>query len=330
MEDKKYIKEQFQIGRYLRTEFYLSLFLILILFFLRIFADGFYSINNMMSILNRFSYVLIAAVGMNIIIITSNIDVSAGAIISVICITLASIGKLGAPLPILLPLAVVLGGLVSMLNALFITKLKIPSIVATLATTQLMSGILPLMFEGSIYDLPASFTYLAFEAKVFGIFPVSVIMMFVIVVIAMVFMEYSKFSKSLYAVGNNKEGARLAGINVDRVIVTAYIISGCLMGVSATIIATASQRVTTTMGSGLEMTFIAAVVLGGTSISGGRGKIIGTVIAALILSLIAPATNYIGISSDWSDAIMGAVIIASVVISAIKIKRRRKKTFEGV
>jgi ribose/xylose/arabinose/galactoside ABC-type transport system permease subunit len=212
----------------------------------------------------------------------------------------------------------------SLINAFFITQFRIPAIVATLATAQLFSGALPLLVEGSLYDLPASFTWLAFEAKLFGIIPGSVLIMVIITVIAIIFMQYSRFSKRIYAVGNDAEAARLSGIKVNRVIIIAYVIAGALFGVSGTIIATASQRVTTTMGTGLEMTFIACVVLGGTSVAGGSGKILGTVFGAAVLSVIAPAVNYLGISSDWSDAIMGAIIIAAVIVSALHLEKRKR------
>ena len=118
--------------------------------------------------------------------------------------------------------------------------------------------------------------------------------------------------------------ARLTGINVNKTVILTYAIAGLFFGVSATIIGTAGQRVTTTMGSGLEMTFIAAVVLGGTSSAGGSGKLIGTVVGAFILSMISPAINYMGISADWADAIKGAIIIVSVLMSAAKnIKKKR-------
>ncbi|MHB1454362.1 MAG: ABC transporter permease [Saccharofermentanales bacterium] len=316
-------KKQFRLSGIFTTEALLAIFLIAIIVFLKYFTTDFFNLNNTMSILNRFSYVLVAAIGMNLIILTSNIDVSAGALISVVALVIAAVGKTGATLPVLLLVAIATGGLLSLINGLFITKLRIPAIVATLATTQLFAGILPLAVEGSVYDLPASFTWLSFDAKLFGFFPLSIIIVGVITVLAILFMKYSRFSKKIYAIGNNKNGARLAGINVDKTVVTAYVIAGALFGVSATIIATASQRVTTTMGSGLEMTFIAAVVLGGTSISGGSGKIIGTVIGALILSIISPAINYLGISPDWSDAIQGVIIIISVVIAALRFVRRK-------
>lgn len=324
MTTKTQTQSKLNLSKFLTTELFLAVFLLVIIAFLQYATTGFFELNNVMSILNRFSYVLVAAIGMNMIIITSNIDVSAGALISVVCIVIAAVGKSGANLLVLMPVAMVTGAALSFINSLFITKLKIPAIVATLATTQLFAGLLPLVVEGSIYDLPKTFTWLSFDAKIFGTIPASILIVLVIAVIAIIFMKYSKFSKKLYAVGNNKNGARLAGINVDRTIILAYTIAGALFGISGTIIATASQRVTTTMGSGLEMTFIAAVVLGGTSISGGSGKILGTVFGALILSIISPAINYLGISPDWSDAIQGVIIIISVVIAAMRYVKKKK------
>ena len=309
---------------FLTSEFYLAMFLVVVLVFLAIFAKGFYNLNNIMSLLNTYSYTLIAAIGMNMIILTSNIDVSTGSLISVVCLTIAAIGKLGAPLAVLLPVAMVVGAVLSTLNALLITKLKIPAIVATLATTQIFQGSLQLCVDGSIYDLPASYTWLAFDAKLFGVVPASVLICLIVTVFALIFMKYSKFSKKIYAIGNNQNSARLTGINVDKTVILTYTFAGVLFGIAGTIIGTAGQRVTTTMGSGLEMTFIAAVVLGGTSSAGGSGKVIGTVIGAFILSMISPAINYLGISPDWADAIKGAIIIISVVTVAAKNFQKKR------
>jgi ribose/xylose/arabinose/galactoside ABC-type transport system permease subunit len=308
----------------MNAEVYLGLFFLAMLILLQILAPDFFSLNNTMTMLNRFSYLLIGAIGMNLIIITSNIDVSAGNLISVVCLFIAALGKLDMGLAVLLPAAMIMGAFLGLINALFITRFRIPAIVATLATAQLFSGTLPLIVEGSLYDLPPSFTWLAFEARVFGVFPASVLIMVIITIAALIFMKYSRFSKKIYAIGNDVEAARLLGINVNQVIIITYIIAGALFGVTGTIIATASQRVTTTMGTSLEMTFIACVVLGGTSVAGGSGKITGTIFGAAILTIIAPAVNYLGISSDWSDAIMGAIIIAAVIVSALNLKRRKR------
>ncbi|MDY3919160.1 MAG: ABC transporter permease [Candidatus Limivivens sp.] len=309
---------------FMTTEFYLFCFLVVIMLILAVAAPGFYTLNNIMSILNSYSYILISAIGMNLIILTGNIDVSTGALISVVALASAAIGKQGVPFAGLLVAAMIMGAVLSTLNGLFITGLKIPAIVATLATTQIFQGVLPLTVEGSIYDLPASFTWLAFKAKIFGVIPASALICLIVTVFFLIFAKYSRFVKKLYAIGNNRTGARLAGINVDKTVVISYTIAGALFGITALIVATAGQRVTTTMGTGMEMTFIAAVVLGGTSSAGGSGRLIGTVIGAFILSIVSPAINFLGISPNWADAVKGAIILISVVVSASKnIKRKR-------
>ena len=307
------------------TEFYLFILVVIIMLVLKVAAGDFYTLNNVMSTFNYFSYLLIGAIGMNLIIITGNIDVSAGAIISVVGIMVAFVGKTNVPFEVFMPVGMAIGAALSFVNGIFITKLKIPSIVATLATTQLFAGILPLTIDGAIYDLPANFTWLSFHAKLFGILPSSMVFMIVIIITAILFMKYSRFAKKLYAIGNNKNAAMLAGIKVNKTITISFVIAGALYGIAGTLIATAGQRVTSTMGSGIEMTLIAAVVLGGTSIAGGSGKITGTVLGAFILAIISPAMNYMGLSSDWSDAVMGAIILLSVIVSQIAVMTEKNK-----
>jgi ribose transport system permease protein len=147
--------------------------------------------------------------------------------------------------------------------------------------------------------------------------------MLIVTVLFLVFMYYSKFSKKLYAIGNSTTAARLAGINVNRTIIQTYGTAGALYGITALIIATSSNRVTPTMGNGIEMVLIAAVVLGGTSTAGGKGRLIGTVIGSFILAVIAPAINFMKISPDWSDAVTGAIILISVIVNALNFKTKR-------
>ncbi|MEA4964329.1 MAG: ABC transporter permease [Oscillospiraceae bacterium] len=312
-----------RVKKALSSEMTLGLLVAVCFVVLCLVASDFGSVNNIMSILNRFSYILIAAIGMNIIMLTGNIDVSFGGVISVMCILMAFIGKTGAPIYVFMPAAMVCGAILCIFNALLITRLRIPAIVATLATTQIYAGALPLLVEGSIYDLPKTFTWLAFEAKVFKIVPLSVVLALVLLAIALLFMKYSCFFKKLYAIGNNAKSARLAGINVDRTVIETYAIAGLVLGVAATIIATAGQRVTTTMGAGMEMTFIAAVVVGGTSVTGGSGSILGTAFGAFLLSIISPALYHLGISDSWSTAVMGAIIIIAVSVGAVKGVRHK-------
>lgn len=307
------------------SEFYLLLLVAVIMIFLALAAPGFYSLNNMMTTLNYFSCILVASIGMNMIILTGNMDVSAGAIISAISVTMGLLSIEGMPIGVFMPAGMLLGMGLSVVNALLIIKLRIPSIVATLSTTQLFGGVLPLIIEGAIYSLPPNFTWLAVKAKLFGFMPASILIMAIITIAALTFMRYSRFSKKVYAIGNNAHAARLSGINVNRTLIICFMIAGALYGVAATILATGGDRVTTTLGGGLEMTLISAVVLGGTSVSGGRGKVLGTVLGAFILSLILPALNYLKLPNDWSDAIKGAIILVTVIVSQLSLSTKKKR-----
>ncbi len=313
------------IKKFFTAEVYLAMLLAGVLVFLGFATENFFSVRNIMSVLNRYSYILIAAIGMNMIILTGNIDVSAGAVISVVAIVIAMAAKQGATIVMFLPLAIVTGAFLCYINALIVTKFRIPSIVATLATTQIFYGILPIVVEGSIYDLPPAFTWLSFKAKIFGIVPLSVLFMLIIVVVALIFMKYSRFSKKLYAIGNNPQGAKLAGVNVDRTMIVVYVIAGCLFGVAATIIATQGERVTATVGNGMEMNFIAAVIVGGTSIAGGSGKLSGTIVGALLLSIITTALVFLKISSSWTEASSGIIILIAVIVGALKSYKFKRK-----
>ena len=137
-------------------------------------------------------------------------------------------------------------------------------------------------------------------------------------IISILFFKYSSFARKLYAIGNNRQGAIYAGINVDRTLIQTYMISGALLGFSSAILATAGNRVTCTVGNNLEMTVIAAVVVGGTSATGGSGKIYGSALGALLLAMVSPALTHMGINTYWTDLFTGAIIVLAVITSALR------------
>ena len=310
--------------RKLTSEFYLACFVVLVFVILALVAPGFYSINNMMSILNIFSYTIIGAIGMNLIMLTGNIDISAGSIMSVAAIACAGLGYLNVTFPGLLLCGIVVGGLLCLLNGFLTVKLNVPSMVVTLGTSQIFSGILPIFNEATLYNLPSTFTWFAYEAKLFGIIPGSFLLAVVIVVAFLLIMKYSRFSKQLYAIGNNPKGAHLIGVRVNKTLLITYLIAGCLFGVCAVVIVTAAARVTNVMGSGMEFTLISAVILGGTSPAGGSGKIIGTVLGALVLSMVSSAIQHLGLPMDYQDVIKGVIILVTVVAGSAKNLHRRR------
>jgi len=309
--------------RSITPEGFLGILVVIVLFALYFVAggtDGFYSLQNIMTVLRVFSYVFIAGIGMTMIIITGNIDISFGAIVSAIAIVMAAVSKIDPSISIwiYLPIGMITGGLLCGFNAFLMAKFKIPSLVITLATMQIYYGVLLWILEGSIYNLRSNWTWLSFKAVIGNFIPASVLFALVLIVVSILFFKYSTFIKKLYAIGNNKQGAIYAGINVDRTMIIAYVIAGALLAFTSVILATSGTRVTCTVGNNLELRVIAAVIVGGTNPMGGSGKIYGTAIGALLLSIVSPALVFTGINTYWTDLFLGCIIVIAIIAAATR------------
>ncbi len=308
----------------LTTEGFLALLVIAILIVLYFTAggtSGFFSAQNIINVMRVWSYLFIAGIGMTMIIITGNIDISYGAVISVIAIVMAAISKIDPSIPwyVFIPCGMVTGALLCGFNAWMMAKFKIPSMVITLATTQIYYGALLLVLEGSIYNLRSNWTWIYNKANLFnGYLPLLVLFALILLVASILFFRYSRFCKRLYAIGNNSRGAIYAGINVNRTLIITYMIGGALLALSATLLATSGKRVTCTVGNNVEMKVIAAVVVGGTSAVGGLGNIYGTALGALLLAIISPALTQLGIDTNWTDFFTGVIIVAAIIVSALR------------
>ena len=306
----------------LTTEGFLGILVIVILVALYIATGGsFFSAQNLINVARVWSYLFIAGIGMTMIIITGNIDISYGAVISVIAIVMAAISKIDVSIPwfVFIPCGMVVGALLCGFNAWMMAKFRIPSMVITLATTQIYYGALLLFLEGSIYNLGKNWTWIYNKANYFnGYVPLLVIFAVVLLVISVLFFRYSRFLKKLFAIGNNRQGAIYAGVNVNRTLIITYMIGGALLALSATLLATSGKRVTCTVGTGVEMKVIAATVVGGTSAIGGSGNVYGTALGALLLAIISPALTQLGIDTNWTDFFTGVIIVSAIIVSALK------------
>ena len=306
----------------LTTEGFLGILVIAIMIALFFATHGsFFSAQNLINVARVWSYLFIAGIGMTMIIITGNIDISYGAVISVIAIVMAAISKIDEAVPwfVFIPAGMVVGALLCGFNAWMMAKFRIPSMVITLATTQIYYGALLLFLEGSIYNLRSNWTWIYNKANYFnGYVPLLVIFAVVLLIIAVLFFRYSRFLKKLYAIGNNRQGAIYAGVNVNRTLIITYMIGGALLALSATLLATSGKRVTCTVGTGVEMKVIAATVVGGTSAIGGSGNVYGTALGALLLAIISPALTQLGIDTNWTDFFTGVIIVSAIIVSALK------------
>jgi len=309
----------------LSAEAVVGLLIIAVLILLIFIAPGFFSIQNIMQMMRVFSYTFIAAIGMTMIFISGNTDISFGAVVSVIAIVCAGLCKVGCSFAVFFPIGIIVGALLCGINGFIITKFGLPAMVVTLATSQIYFGALLLVVDGSIYNLPAAWTWFTFETNLFGIFPLCVLISLILLVIFCLIFKYSQFMKNVYAIGNNKQAARNVGINVEKTLMIVYLISGGLLAFSAMILGTNGNRVTCTVGTNLEMNAIAAVIVGGTNPSGGAGKVYGTALGALFLAIVSPALVFIGINTYWTNLFMGIIIVVAIIASVIRTKMAEKR-----
>jgi len=279
-------------------------------------APGFAGGRNLLDLLVNNSYMLIAAAGMTLVILTAGIDISVGAILGVTA-TLAAAGA-EAGWPVIAVLAVALGSGLGLgaINAGLITAFRIPPIIATLATLTLFRHILIHFTGGRWINLPESFRAFGLSSPLGMPMPVW-IATFAAVGVAL-FLRYSRAGRCIYAVGSNPQAAEHVGISVDRTQRLVYLAVGALVGLAAFVYAGRWSTVQTNAGVGFEMVVITAVVVGGADIFGGSGTIVGTVLGVLLLGVISSSLTYLHVDPAWEKAFQGALILVAVVVDTLR------------
>lgn len=277
--------------------------------------------TNINSIFAGNAYIAIAAIGMSMIIIAGHIDVSVGALIGVIATIAGTLAVKGYPiwmawsLPILFAVAVNAG------VGTLVAYTRIPSIVVTLGMLSILKGGLISATRGEwITNMPPEF--MIAQMRPFGI-PSAVWFMVALTVIAALFLRYTDFGRSIYAVGGNMEAARAAGINPERTVIGVFALHGLFAGIAGILFATQLQVIQSTVPPNLELTVITASVIGGVSILGGTGTVIGSTLAAILFACIGSALIFLNVSAYWLRAVLGLMILATVL--ADMARRRRAK-----
>ncbi|MFO1131784.1 MAG: ABC transporter permease [Hyphomicrobiales bacterium] len=281
----------------------------------------FLSDTNINSIFAGNAYIAIAAIGMSMVIIAGHIDVSVGALIGVIATIAGTLAVKGYPiwmawsLPILFAIAVNAG------VGTLVAYTRIPSIVVTLGMLSILKGGLISATQGEwITNMPAEF--MIAQMRPFGI-PSAVWFMVALTIIAALFLRYTDFGRSIYAVGGNMEAARAAGINPERTVIGVFALHGLFAGIAGILFATQLQVIQSTVPPNLELTVITASVIGGVSILGGTGTVIGSTLAAILFACIGSALIFLNVSAYWLRAVLGLMILATVL--ADMARRRRAK-----
>lgn len=279
----------------------------------------FMSPENMNTIFSGNAYIAVAAIGMAMIIITGHIDVSVGALIGVLATISGTLVVSGYPVWVAWLVPVFVGIGVNAIIGALVAYARIPSIVITLGMLSILRGGLISITGGAwITGMPQEF--MIAQAKPFGI-PAPVIFMIVLTIAAALWMRYSEFGRSLYAIGGNPEAARAAGIPIERRTVAVFAIHGAFAGLATMLFSTQLQVIQSTVPPNLELTVITAAVIGGVSILGGTGTVIGSTLAAILFSAIGSALIFTNVSAYWLRAVIGLLILITVL--ADMIRRRR-------
>lgn len=283
--------------------------------------------ENLINVLNQIAVIAIIAIGMTMVIITGGIDLSVGSVVALAAVMttrlIVSFGGAHASALTMLGAAVgaiALCGLLGTIASLFITRFHLPPFIATLAWMLVASGLAYIIAGGqSIYDLPNAFVWLGRDADLLTI-PNAVVLMFALYLLANFVMSHTRFGRHIYAVGGNVEAARFSGISSNKILLWVYTISGAMAGLGGVILASQLKSGAPTYGVMYELYVIAAVVVGGASLSGGEGKIFGTLIGALIIAVIQNGMNLTGVESYTQKVVLGLVILAAVLLDKLRRK----------
>src|SRR5580704_15484255 len=280
-------------------------------------APSYFSRENLRDLFLSNMPVLVVAVGMTLVILTAEIDVSVGSIFAICGVAAGVIAKAGAPMPVVCLGACVIGAALGALNGALVAYVRIPSIVVTLATLTALRDGLRWATQGAwVADLPPSFQWFGLSQSVY---PIAALTTAIVLVAATGWgLRYLAAGRAIYATGSNGEAARVAGINTHRLVFLVFLLTGALTGFAAVFNSVRFNQIPSNAGLGLELKVIAAVVVGGTAIAGGRGSIAGTVLGVILLGAIGPALTFLGASAYWEQALQGVVILAAVVIDAVR------------
>jgi rhamnose transport system permease protein len=283
-------------------------------------APDFFGTNQLRSLAVGIAPILIAAIGMTLVIITREVDISIGSQFCIGGIIAGLLAKCGLALPIVVLGTLLTGAVLGTVNAALIVGLRLPSIVATLATLVIYREALRWFRSGAkVNDLPSSFQWFGC-----GIDAGSGIIVGVAILTFLAFlfgMRYLSVGRAVYATGSDAEAARLVGLRPDRVVFGVFVLMGVLTALAALLAAARFSSVDPSEGNGLEMQVIAAVVVGGTAISGGRGNLIGTLAGVVLLGIIGSALVFLNFEPAWARAIQGGIILLAVSTDAFEAKR---------
>ena len=294
--------------------------LIILCVVITIVSPAFMTLSNITNIFTQVSTNAIIAIGMTFVILTGGIDLSVGSTVAISGALAASILKSTNNIPLAILVAAITGIVIGLINGILISKGKLQAFIVTLATMTIFRGA-TLVFTNGTPISKLSETFVKIGNGKIGFIPIPVIITIVILIISIYLLTQTRFGRYLYALGGNEDSAKLSGINTNKIKTLVYMISGFVSSIAGIIIASRIGSASPNAGTSFELDAIAAVVIGGTSLSGGEGKITGTIIGALIIGVLNNGLNLMNVSPFYQSIVKGLVILIAVLLD----KKSRKK-----
>jgi ribose transport system permease protein len=299
------------------------------------FIPDFWRWDNLSSVMRQAIPLALVAIGQTVVILTAGIDISVAAVISMAnTMAMGLMGGSGDAVPYAMVLPLVAGAVVGLVNGLVITHVRVPAFIVTLGSATVVQGIVFAYTDYNTFGRPAeSVSNLGFAD--WGPLPALVWLFLPVLVLALVAQNRTRSARHLYAVGGDETSARLAGVPVTRIKVMAYVVSGTLAALAGVVLTTRTGGGEPLSGTGYDWDSVAAVVIGGTLLRGGKGGIAGTVVAVLLLATVDNAMNLSDVSSFWQSLVKGVIVMAAVVTAAVvalrplEVWRTRRAAAEG-
>jgi ribose transport system permease protein len=315
MQKQKSIKRFFDF-----TEAGILAILIFLCIVIAIVQPVFISSLNILNLLRTTSYTLIIACSTSMVMISGGLDLSVGSQMGLGGILVSSLLVLGVPIPFAILLTLAINSVIGMLNGIIVVKRKIPPMIATIGTMYIARGICQAITKGKpVYPLPPGFAILGNGTILSASY--SVYIAILLCVIVNYLLRNTTYGRSIYAIGGNQDTARLSGISVDKIKISTYIWSSLAATLVGIIMTSRIESGQVSLGSGKEMTVIAAVVIGGTSVMGGVGTILGVVIGSVLISVVENGMILVHISVYWQSIVVGVIMILAVMLDILRKER---------
>ena len=288
-------------------------FLIVLMIALSILSEDFFTWSNLINVLRQSTFLIVIGLGLTGVLLTGGIDLSVGGVLAFVGCATGQMMRSGVPLYLAVPIGLLIGAGVGCFNGFMVGYIKLPPFVATYGSKWISEGLALLLMQGQvIYGFPRIYRWIGIGY--IGPIPVPIIIAAILAVIMNFLFVKTVFGRQVYALGSNKEAAFYSGIKVKKNILIVYTLAGLMAGIAGLLMLARLDAAEVNMGEALQLQSLAAVIIGGASLRGGEGSIFGTIIGAIILTLVVNGLNLLGVRSLWHPVVLGGVILASVII----------------